>query len=87
MVEVRLGDAEIKKYLRKAAEKEKEEFKVISDRESPSHERSAAIKKMAQPREFLSGFLYAVTLIHGEEAGKYYEKYFFQARSDEGVVE
>lgn len=87
MVETRLGDAQIKKFLRDTANEEKKEFAALTNRESQPSERSAVIKKMAEPRHYLSGFFYAISMIHGKDAAKYYENYFFQARSDEGIIE
>lgn len=87
MVEARAGDEKIRKFLRETAAEEKKEYSVLTNRESTSAQRSAAIKKMAQPREYLSGFLSALSLVYGEEAAKFYENYFYQARSDEGVLE
>lgn len=87
MVDVYAGDAEVKKYLRGIASKEREEFSALTNRESKAADRSVIIKKMAQPREHMTGFFYAVGLIHGKDAAKYYEDYYYQARSDEGIEE
>lgn len=87
MAEIREGDAAIRKYLREIAEAEKKEYEVLTNRNSPATQRGVVVKKMAQPREQMNGFFHAIQLIYGSNIAEFYQQYFYQARSDEGVTE